>query len=157
VLAGHLEGLMEPSLEPSYNPCHHSSEARRAPISVRNGGGLLAQPAQVPAVNDGSQYIIVKRRSDLPDAGQTYGPGQPPVPWHLRPKHQKRRYPRGQLALTQHIKAPGGRISIKTPMHPCVRVQIVEPDRQAVAIRILRVVPDLKVTDRAARIVKDGG
>jgi len=58
--------------------------------------------------------------------------------------------------MMQHIKTPGGRIGIKTPVEPRIRVQVVEPDRQAVATRILRVVPDLKVTDRAASIVKDG-
>lgn len=100
--------------------------------------------------------MIIGRRSDLPDPWKPHDTGQPAIPWHLRPKHHKRRDPRCQRALMQHIKPPGCGIGIEAPGLPRVRVQIVKPDRQCVVVRIACVVLYLEVTDRAAGVEKNG-
>jgi hypothetical protein len=56
----------------------------------------------------------------------------------------------------QHLKPPGGRIGIQSPLSARISVQIVKPDRQTVSTCILCVLPDLKIADRAVGILQDG-
>jgi hypothetical protein len=126
-------------------------------LSVLDANSLLLQPAQVPAVNGRGKNMVISEAGDLFDPWEPHDPCQPPILWHLRPQHQKRRYPRCQRALVQHINPPGGSIRIQPPSAPCIRVQIVKTDWQAFGTRIPRVVLYLKVTDWAGGVVKNGG
>jgi hypothetical protein len=126
-------------------------------FQCKSTSGLPAQPPQVPAVDGGGKDEVVHGRGYLPDARQAYGSAEPTVPRHLGPKHQERRYARGQLPLVQHVKPTGRCIGIDPPLAARIRVQIVEPYWKPSVVAIPRVMLDLEAADRAVGIEKDSG